>query len=173
MFSIEDLLETKLTLKAEKEYLQKLTTKLKETMLENQFHVVFPKKEGIALFWLLDTKTINAELSAKKNCLVQRRLGVTYDLDTLAHVFTWLTENVTILRRIVDSIDANCKINLLHILKPADYTPGYITVTNKETYQNVSYYVKDNNIVSISSNFKVSKPNVDTLLEITNTLLQS
>lgn len=173
MFSIEDLLETKLTLKAEKEYLQKLTTKLKETMLENQFHVVFPKKEGIALFWLLDTKTINAELSAKKSCLVQRRLGVTYDLDTLAHVFTWLTENVTILRRIVDSIDANCKVNLLHIDKPEAYVPGYITVTNKETHQNVSYYVKDNNIVSISSNFKVSKPDVDTILQITNTLLQA
>lgn len=173
MFSIENLLETKLTLKAEKEYLQKLTTKLKETMLENQFHVVFPKKEGIALFWLLDTKTINAEISAKKSCLVQRRLGVTYDLDTLAHVFTWLTENVAILRRIVDSIDTNCKVNLLHIDKPEHYVPGYITVTNKETHQNVSYYVKDNNIVSISSNFKVSKPDVDTILQITNTLLQA
>lgn len=173
MFSIENILKTKLTLKAENEYLQKLTTKLKETMLENQFRVVFTKKERIALFWLLDTKTINAELSAKKSCLVQRRLSVTYDLDTLAHVFTWLTENVTILRRIVDSIDANCKVNLLHIDKPEHYVPGYITVTNKETHQNVSYYVKDNNIVSIVSNFKVSKPNVDTLLEITNALLQS
>lgn len=168
MFSIENILETKLTLKAEKEYLQKLTTKLKETMLENQFQVVFPKKEGIVLFWLLDTDT-----STKKSCLIQRRLGITYDLRTLECVFNWLIENATILRRIVDSIDTNCKINLLHILKPADYTPGYITVTNKETHQNVSYYVKDNNIVSISSNFKVSKPDVDTLLEITNTLLQS
>ena len=34
MFSIENLLETKLTLKAEKEYLQKLTTKLKETYVQ-------------------------------------------------------------------------------------------------------------------------------------------
>ena len=147
--------------------------KLREVMLDHQFHVVFPKKEGIALFWLLDTKTINAETSDKKSSLVQRRLGITYDLDTLTHLFTWLTKNVAILRRIVDSIDTNCKINLLHILKPADYTPGYITITNKETHQNVSYYVKDNNIVSISNNFKVSQPNVDTLLEITNTLLQS
>lgn len=163
MVLAENLLQTKLTLKAEKEYLQKITMKLRETMLYHQFHVVFPKKEGIALFWLLDTKTINAETSDKKSCLVQRRLGITYDLDTLTHLFTWLTENVAILRRIVDSIDTNCKINLLHILKPADYTPGYITVTNKETHRNVSYYVKDNNIVSISSNFKVSKPDVDTL----------
>lgn len=168
MFSIENLLETKLTLKAEKEYLQKLTTKLKETMLENQFQVVFPKKEGIVLFWLLDTDT-----STKKSCLVQRRLGVTYDLDTLAHVFAWLTENIAILRRIVDSIDTNCKVNLLHIDKPEHYVPGHITVTNKDTHQNVSYYVRDNNIVSISSNFKVSQPDVDTILQITNTLLQS
>ena len=173
MVLVENLLQTKLTLKAEKEYLQKITMKLRETMLDHQFHVVFPKKEGIALFWLLDTKTINAETSAKKSCLVQRRLGITYDLDTLAHVFTWLTENVAILRRIVDSIDANCKVNLLHILKPEHYVPGYITVTNKETYQNISYYVKDNNIISISSNFKVSKPDVDTILQITNTLLQA
>lgn len=168
MFSIENLLETKLTLKAEKEYLQKLTTKLKETMLENQFQVVFPKKEGIVLFWLLDTDT-----STKKSCLIQRRLGITYDLDTLTRLFTWLTENVAILRRIVDSIDANCKVNLLHIHKPEHYVPGHITVTNKDTHQNVSYYVRDNNIVSISSNFKVSKPDVDTILQITNTLLQS
>ena len=168
MFSIENLLETKLTLKAEKEYLQKLTTKLKETMLENQFQVVFPKKEGIVLFWLLDTDT-----STKKSCLVQRRLGVTYDLDTLAHVFAWLTENIAILRRIIDSIDTNCKVNLLHIDKPEHYVPGHITVTNKDTHQNVSYYVRDNNIVSISSNFKVSQPDVDTILQITNTLLQS
>ena len=168
MFSIKNLLETKLTLKAEKEYLQKLTAKLKETMLENQFQVVFPKKEGIVLFWLLDTDT-----STKKSCLVQRRLGVTYDLDTLAHVFAWLTENVAILRRIVDSIDTNCKVNLLHIDKPEHYVPGHITVTNKDTHQNVSYCIRDNNIVSISSNFKVSKPDVDTILQITNTLLQA
>lgn len=173
MVLAENLLQTKLTLKAEKEYLQKITMKLRETMLDHQFHVVFPKKEGIALFWLLNTKTINAETSDKKSCLVQRRLGITYNLDTLTHLFTWLTENVAILRRTVDSIDTNCKINLLHILKPADYTPGYITVTNKETHQNVSYYVKDNNIVSISSNFKVSKPDVNTILQITNTLLQA
>ena len=168
MFSIENLLETKLTLKAEKEYLQKLTTKLKETMLENQFQVVFPKKEGIVLFWLLDTDT-----STKRSCLIQRRLGVTYDLRTLECVFNWLIENATILRRIVDSIDFSCKVNLFHILKPEHYVPGHITVTNKDTHQNVSYYIRDNNIVSISSNFKVSQPDVDTLLEITNTLLQS
>lgn len=104
---------------------------------------------------------------------MQRRLGITYDLDTLTQVFTWLTENVAILRHIVDSIDTNYKVNLLHILKPEDYKPGYITVTNKETHQNVSYYVKDNNIVSISNNFKVSESNVDTILQITNTLLQA
>ena len=173
MVLAENLLQTKLTLKAEKEYLQKITMKLREVMLDHQFHVVFPKKEGIALFWLLDTKTINAETSAKKSCLVQRRLGITYDLDTLTHVFTWLTENVTILRHIVDSIGFPCKVNLLHIDKPEAYVPGYIIVTNKDTHQNVSYYVKDNNIVSISSNFKVSKPDVDTILQITNTLLQS
>ena len=168
MFSIENLLETKLTLKAEKEYLQKLTTKLKETMLENQFQVVFPKKEGIVLFWLLDTDT-----STKRSCLIQRRLGVTYDLRTLECVFNWLIENATILRRIVDSIDFSCKVNLFHILKPEHYVPGHITVINKDAHQNVFYYVKDNNIVSISSNFKVSQPDVDTLLEITNTLLQA
>ena len=173
MVLAENLLQTKLTLKAEKEYSQKITMKLREVMLDHQFHVVFPKKEGIALFWLLDTKTINAETSDKKSCIVQRRLGITYDLDTLTHLFTWLTENVAILRRIVDSIDANCKVNLLHIHKPEHYVPGHITVTNKDTHQNVSYYVRDNNIVSISSNFKVSKPDVDTLLEITNALLQS
>ena len=173
MVLAENLLQTKLTLKAEKEYLQKITMKLRETMLDHQFHVVFSKKEGIALFWLLDTKTINTEPSTKKSCLVQRRLGITYDLDTLAQVFTWLTENVAILRRIIDSIDANCKVNLLHILKPENYKLGYITVTNKETHQNVSYYVKDNNIVSISNNFKVSESNVDTILQITNTLLQA
>ena len=50
MFSIENLLQTKLTLKAEKEYLQKITMKLRETMLDHQFHVVFPKKRRYRSF---------------------------------------------------------------------------------------------------------------------------
>lgn len=51
MVLAENLLQTKLTLKAEKEYLQKITMKLRETMLDHQFHVVFSKKKKVSLFF--------------------------------------------------------------------------------------------------------------------------
>lgn len=137
-------------------------------MLENQFQVVVPKKESIPLFWLLDTNS-----QTKRSCLVRRRLGVTYDLRMLECVINWLIENATILRGIVDSISFSSSINLLHISKPESYIPGHITITNKETNKNITYYVKDNKIKTISSNVNVSTSEIDTILEITNTLLQS
>ena len=81
MFSPEDILRTKLTLKAEKEYLQKLFKKLRDAMSDVQFEVVIPKKETLALFWLVDK-----DVSTKKSCMVQRRLGTTYDLRHLEYV---------------------------------------------------------------------------------------
>lgn len=167
MVSLEDILRTKLTLQAEKEYVQKLFKKLQDAMSDVQFEVVIPKKETLALFWLVDKDT-----STKRSCLVQRRLKTTYDLRHLEYVVNWLIENATILRRIVDPITFPSRITLFHISEPESYIPGYITVANKETHSNVSYYVKDNAIVSISSNLKLSSPDTDTILEITNTLLQ-
>lgn len=162
----ENFLRNKVKRDAEKEYVHTLFDKLSEELLQFQFKVVLSKDNKFTFCSLKDsTKT-----AVNKTCLVQRNTDIFADpIRSLECTVNWLIENASILRRIIDMIEFPAKIILKPIDKPESHIPGYISVENKETCQTVSYYVKNNNIVTLYNKLS-STSDTETILEVSQAL---